>query len=286
MSFITQLGFDAGRSLAVFGIDATQIARIGAREKEVLAYSGIGWTIQQYAAFHIACAFLAGLAYSVAFILLAVVFELNLWFLALCLPCALFGFIAAKFHVAGIARSRERCVEANLLDALRHFGSALKSGRGLVPALSEVGRGSYGVVSELVSEALSVVNEGSGVEAAFREAGEKTPSTAFKSFAASIAHASFTGVDLSRVVLQFARELEVSRRGALAVYSNECNKLSTVAVVLTGVLPGMLVFALVEGGFVFGFKVPVEFFLVSFLLVFPLAKYSIQAKLALSSPGA
>ena len=285
MSHLKQLGFDAARIFASIGLDAGRILPTSAKGKETLAYSGLGWNPQQYSAFQLACGLIAGLGYAVIFTALALAFGLNPWFALLSIPCAVFGAIAARLHVAGIARARERDVEANLLDALRHFASELR-GNGLHRALSEVGKGGYGAVSELVSEALGLVAEGESVEAAFREAGEKTPSPSFRSFAASIAHASSTGTDLSGVADRFARELEASRKSALVVHANECSKLSTLTVVLTGVLPGMLVFALVESGFMFGFRVPVEFFLVAFFLVFPLAKYSLQAKLALSNPGA
>jgi Flp pilus assembly protein TadB len=285
LSFARQLGFDAARLCSSLGIDATNLIRISREESLRLSYSGIGWNDSQYAAFQLACGAIAGLGFAVLFAGLSLFFELNLWLVFLCIPCAFFGVIAARMYVSGLAKERERDVEANLLDALRHFASALRSGDSLIKALWEVGRGGYGTVSSLVSEALVLVREGESVEAAFREVSEKTPSQAFKSFAASVAHASSTGADISRVVDRFAEELEASKRSRLAVYANECSRLSTITVVLTGVLPGMMVFILIEGSFVFGFRVPTELFLVSYLLVFPLAKYFLQARLALTSPG-
>ena len=285
MDYIRQLGFDSARIFSSFNFDPERVLPIPSKERETLAHSGLGWTSQQYSSFQLACGILFGLGYSVVFTLLALIFGLDIAFLLVSIPCLIFGILASRLHVAGLARERERDVEANLLDALRHFASELKNGGGLVRALSSVGNGGYGAVSGLISEALVLVSEGESVEASFREAGERSPSTAFKSFAASVAHASSTGTDLSGIVERFARELEASRRSALAIYGNECSKLSTLTVVLTGVLPGMLVFALVESGFMFGFRVPVEFFLIAYLLAFPLAKYALQARLALSSPG-
>ena len=285
MNFFRRLGFDAARLFALLGIDAVNLIGVSKEEHLRLCYSGIGWNESQYAAFKLACGALAGLGFVVLFSGLDLLYGLNAWLILLFIPCSLFGIIAAKMHIAGLAKKRERDVEANLLDALRHFASELKSGNSLVKALWEVGRGGYGTVSSLILEALVLVREGETVESAFREIGEKTPSQAFKTFAASIAHASSTGTNITGVVERFAEELEASKRAKLTIYANECSRLSTITIVLTGVLPGMMVFILVEGSFVFGFNVPTEFFLVSYLLVFPLAKYLLQARLALAGPG-
>jgi len=286
LHLVKQVGSEAWRIFAQFGIDPARVVPISSKERDLLAYSGLGWAEQQYAAFQIACASTAMLISASFLAIFVLAFGIAPYSMLAILPFGLFAILAARMHLAGISKERERDVDANLLDALRHLASELKGGKGLLPALSEIERSGYGGVSELLGHALALIAEGETAQAAFREAGEKTSSQAFRSFAATLVHATASGADLSGVIARFSRELELSHRNALAIYANECSKLSTITVVATGVLPGLLVFALVESGFVFGFKIPVEAFLISYLFLFPIAKYSLQAKLGLSNPGA
>lgn len=286
MSFLRQAGFDAGRVFALFSVGPEAILPVSGRERELLALSGLGWTEGQYAAFQLFCGTVFGLACAVAFTFASVFLGVSGWLVLVSLPCALFGVAAARAQVAGLARGRQRSVEANLLGALRHFSSELSGGSALFPALAAVGRGRYGAVSGLVSEALALVREGESFESAFGEVGGRSGNASFKSFSALVAQAHSSGADLRGVVERFCGELELSEKSALSAYANECSRTSTLAVVLTGVLPGMLLFVFVESGFVFGFRIPIEAFLVSYLLLFPLAKYSLQARLAQSNPWA
>ena len=212
-------------------------------------------------------------------------FGLSLPYLVFALPLFPAGMMLARFHFKFLVRKRAREMDLNLLDALRHMLSELESGGSLQDAVCAVAKGGYGAVSELLRDAYVRMGEGESVETAFREVGERTPSPAFEEVSASIAYYAGSGGSIEKALERRIRELEVSQRTSVAIYTNEAMKLSTFVVVLTGVLPGLLVFMLAEGGFVFGVRLPVEAFMLCYLIGFPSAKYVMQARLMGISPG-
>jgi len=284
-SRIEAFGRDAGGALSALGIDAAALARVSAGDESMLEGAGIAWSGQEYGAFQLACGMACAMACALFVSAASLLFGSDLSLLLLAVPCAFFGVLAARLHVRGIEAACEGEVNANLLSALRQVFCELKSGAVFPAALARAARGEHGRVSALFGEALALVREGGEWEAALREAGEKTGSVPFREFAASAAYACSSGADLSESVSKTIRALESSRRHALSAYANECSMLSTVAVVFAGVLPGMLVFALAESGFVMSVRPPAEIFAFSFCLVFPMAKYFLQAKLALAARG-
>lgn len=285
MALVRNAGFDAGRIFSLLRINAGALLPVSARERELLRFSGLGWTASQYSAFQLCAALVAGLACAVAFTFANLFFGASEWLVLVSFPCALAGLLIARIHVRASAVGRDRSVDANLSGALLELECELRCGRSLLPALSGACKGGYGGFSELACEALALVREGESVELAFREAARGTGSRAFRAFAEMVGEAHRSGADLRASVAGFRQQLGDSRKATFAEHSDECGRISTLAVVLTGVMPGLLVFALAESGFVLGVVLPVELFVVFFAIVFPLAKYALQARLAFSGQG-
>ncbi len=285
MSFVGTVAVDAGSVCAALGIDPEKLLPASKQERLKILQAGMDISTKQYCAYILAVGFAAGLLFSVAYVALTILFGLNILYVFIALPLVPLGMMFARYHFAFLVRARARDVDLNLLDALRHLLSELRSGENIAHAALNVSEEDYGAVSDLLKEALIYISEGASVESAFREVSARTPSESFRNFTASLSYSLSTGNSLVQVLEKNVRELEMSQRIAVSIYTNECSKLSTLAVVLTGVLPGLLIFALAEGGFVFGFRLPVESFMLIYLLAFPLAKYVMQAKLASISPG-
>lgn len=285
MSIIGTVAVDAGAVCAALGIDPERFVRLQKSERLRIPQAGIEISVKQDRAYLLASGFAAGLVFAVVYVALALLFGLNPAYVLLAFPLALLGVLFARYHFEFLVRKRARDVDLNLLDAVRHLLSELRSGEGISSASLHVASEDYGAVSDLLKEALIYINEGASIEGAFREVSTRTPSEMFRNFAASLSYSLSTGNSLVQVLEKHIRELELSQRTAVSIYTNECSKLSTFVVVLTGVLPGLLIFALAEGGFVFGFRLPVESFMFIYLLAFPLSKYVMQARLASISPG-
>lgn len=282
---VAQVAKDAGLVLAQLGINPEKFLSPSPDERAAVLQSGMQITAAQYSAYLFAVGFLVSLGYSVAYTAVALLFGLDLLYLVVAFILFPAGIALARFHFRFLVRKRARDIDLNLLDALRHMLGELESGLGLQEAVSAVARGNYGAVSELLKEAYVRMKEGESIETAFREVGERTPSRAFEEFSASVAYYASTGSSIEGVLEKRIRELELSQRTSVAIYTNEALKLSTFVVVLTGVLPGLLIFVLAEGGFVFGFRLPVETFMLVYLIGFPAAKYVMQARLMGISPG-
>jgi len=285
MSVVKAVAVDAGAVFASLGIDPERLVRLRKSERLGMLQAGMDISTAQYCAYLLAVGIAAGLLFAVLYTALTLAFGLSPAYLLLALPLVPLGMFFARYHFAFLVRKRARDVDLNLLDALRHLLSELRSGETISGAALNVASEDYGAVSDLLKEALIYINEGASIESAFREVSSRTPSEAFRNFAASLSYSLSTGNSLVQVLEKNVRELELSQRIAVSIYANECSKLSTFVVVLTGVLPGLLIFALAEGGFVFGFRLPVESFMFIYLLAFPFSKYVMQAKLASISPG-
>ncbi len=285
MGLVYCIARDAALVFRQLGMKAERILEPTPAERRVVLQSGIPIIPEQYAAYLLATGFVFALAYSVIYMALALIFGLDLLYLVIALLLFPVGIALARFHFRFLVNKRARDIDMNLLDALRHMLSELEAGANLADAICTVARGDYGAVSELLKEAYVRMREGENVETAFRELGERTPSTTFAEVVAALAYYAGTGGNIESVLEKRIRELELSQRTAVAIYTNEAMKLSTFVVVLTGVLPGLLIFVLAEGGFVFGFRLPPEVFLLLYIIGFPAAKYVMQARLMSISPG-
>jgi Flp pilus assembly protein TadB len=286
MNLARQAGFDSAKALSSLGLDMHPLAVLLLRDSEDVAFSGFGWTMQQYSGFLVACGFAAFVLSGLACAVLCVAFGLGAWIALVALPMFLLGALAGRMHVAAVAARRERQLEAELLAALSQFRCGLRAGKTLLEALSDAAAGGHGEASGILCHAIALVSEGESVEQAFREAALLTRSEEFRAFAASVSRAHASGLDLTRVVSGSADAIAASRKAGFGRFSAESGRLSTIAVVATGIFPGMLVFAFVQSGFIFGLKIPIELFAAAFVFAFPLCKFFLQARLSGSVPGA
>jgi hypothetical protein len=94
-----------------------------------------------------------------------------------------------------------------------------------------------------------------------------------------------SGVNISSVLENFIREIEISRRNSISVYTNESVKYSIFLIFLTGIIPGVMVLLLSQGSILAGFRVALPLVVPFYLLLFPLAKYLIMMRLVRVSPG-
>lgn len=283
--FLRRAAVVADGTLAQLGVDARRLVPMIGRDRMAVSFSGLGITMSEYASLLLLCALFSGLAFAAAYSVLMVLFGLRFEYLALSIPVSVAGALAVRYFVHHSASQREREVERGLLDALRHLLSELKGGADIGSALSNVAQEDYGPVSEAIREMLVLMREGASPEEAVREASGRVPGEAFARFASSLSFSLGSGHGMQGVLERYIAELELSQRSALSLFTNESAKLSTVAVVVTGVLPGLLVFALAEGAFVFGLRPPVEGFMTLYLMALPAVKLAVSARLGTLSPG-
>jgi pilus assembly protein TadC len=222
---------------------------------------------------------------AIYFSLIAVYFQFTIYqavFLSLIMLFVSTFMAVSYFNF--IVHSRTRDVELNLLDSLRHLLSELRSGIPLHDAIESVARENYGVVSELFRQSLVRIKEGEEISDAFVEISMRTPSVTFQRFVATLSYAMGSGVSIVNILENFIREIEISRRNSISVYTNESVKYSIFLIFITGIIPGLLVLLLSQGSILAGFRIAIPLVAPFYLLLFPLAKYLIIMKLVGISP--
>ena len=186
MNFIETVAVDVNSVCAALGIDPEKLLPASKQERLRILQAGMDISVKQYCAYILAAGFAAGLLFAVTYVALTLFFSLNILYIFIALPLVPLGMMFARYHFAFLVRARARDVDLNLLDALRHLLSELRSGENIAHAALNVSEEDYGAVSDLLKEALIYISEGASVESAFREVSARTPSEAFRNFTASL----------------------------------------------------------------------------------------------------
>jgi len=286
MDFIVEFAALWSKIFSKVGIEPQKIIPTSKATKLRILQSGIDITPEGYSSFAVGVGLTCFLISIVYFSILAAYFQFTFYMALLLSLIMLFvSTLVAVHYFEFIVSSRTRDVEMNLLDSLRHLLSELRSGIPLHDAIESVARENYGVVSELFRESLVRIKEGEEINDAFLEISIRTPSLTFQRFVATLSYAMGSGVNISSVLENFIREIEISRRNSISVYTNESVKYSIFLIFLTGIIPGVLVLLLSQGSILAGFRVALPLVVPFYLLLFPLAKYLIMMRLVRVSPG-
>lgn len=286
MEFIANFSAFWSRVFSAVGVDPQKIMPTSKATKLLILQSGVDITPDGYSSFVLGAGLTGFLLSLVYFSALAVYFQFAFQLVLLLSLIMLFVSTLTAIHYFDfLVRSRERDVELNLLDALRHLLSELRSGIPLHNAVESVARENYGVVSELFRESLVRIKEGEEVNDAFLEISLRTPSITFQRFVATLSYAMGSGVNIANVLENFIKEIEISRRNSVSLYTNEAVKYSVLIIFLTGIIPGITVLLLSQGSILAGFRVAVPLIAPFYLLIFPLVKYLIMMRLVRVSPG-
>ncbi|MEM3555745.1 MAG: type II secretion system F family protein [Candidatus Micrarchaeia archaeon] len=286
MDFIADFSAFWTRIFSAVNLDPQMIIPTSKNTKQMILQSGVDITPEAYSSFVIGIGLTCFVLSLLYFSILSLYFQFTFYLAVFLSLLMLFvSTLAAIHYFEFIVRSRGRDVELNLLDALRHLLSELRSGIPLHNALQSVSREDYGVVSELFRESLVRINEGEEVSDAFLEISMRTPSVTFQRFVATVSYAMGSGVNIANVLENFIKEIEISRKNAISVYTNEAVKYSIFIIFLTGVVPGVTVLLLSQGSILAGFRVSIPLIAPFYLLLFPLVKYWIMMRLVRVSPG-
>ncbi|MFA6036315.1 MAG: type II secretion system F family protein, partial [Candidatus Micrarchaeia archaeon] len=143
----------------------------------------------------------------------------------------------------------------------------------------------YGMVSELFRESVVLIKEGEDIDEAFRMIAERTQSLQFQRFVATLSYAAASGANVQGALEAYINELEFTQRNEISLYANAAVSSSTIMVIITGVIPGLLVFMVSQGSVISSIRVPVIYLLPLYIIAFPLIKYLITVRLIKASPG-
>jgi len=286
MDFVAEFSAIWSKIFSKLGIDTQKIIPTSKETKLMILQSGIDITPEGYSSFAVGVGLSCFLLSLIYFAILAAYFQFTFYLALLLSLLMLFvSTIMAVHYFEFIVHSRARDVELNLLDSLRHLLSELRSGIPLHDAIESVAKENYGVVSELFRESLVRIKEGEEINDAFLEISMKTPSVTFQRFVATLSYAMGSGVNIVSVLENFIKELEISRRSSISIYTNESVKYSILLIFLTGIIPGILVLLLSQGSILAGFRIAIPLVVPFYLALFPLAKYLIMMRLVRISPG-
>ncbi|MCX6775556.1 MAG: type II secretion system F family protein [Candidatus Micrarchaeota archaeon] len=286
MDFVVEFAGFWSRFFSKLSIDPQKIIPTSKATKLMILQSGIDIQPHGYSSFVIGVGLSSFVLSLLYFTILALYFQFTIYLAITLSTLMLFiSTIIAMHYFDFVVNSRARDVELNLLDSLRHMLSELRSGIPLHDAIASIAMENYGVVSELFRESLVSVKEGEEISNAFLEISMKTPSITFQRFVATLSYALGSGVNIVSVLENFIREIELSRRNSISVYTNESAKYSILLIFLTGIIPGVMVLLLSQGSILAGFRIAIPLVAPFYLLLFPLAKYLIILRLVRISPG-
>jgi len=262
------------------------IARIQKQTGELLLKSMFTIGPYEYFSLILGASLSAFVLSSFFFIALALIFSFSiLTAFLLALAVTLISPMIAHHYIIFTVQRRIREVDVNLLDALRHLASELSAGVPLSTAIESIANEDYGMVSELFRESIVLIKEGEDVDMAFRIISERTQSLQFQRFVATLSYATASGANIQGAMEAYIKELEFTQRNEISLYANEAVRLSTFMVIVTGVIPGLLVFMVSQGSVISSIRVPVIYLLPLYLIAFPLVKYLITVRLMKASPG-
>lgn len=285
MAFVVDFSVLWSGIFSKLGINPQRVIPTSKATKLLILQSGVDITPEGYSSFVVGVGLTSFIISIIYFSIIAIYFQFTLYLaLFLSLIMLFVSTFMAVNYFDFIVHSRTRDVELNLLDALRHLLSELRSGIALHDAIESVALENYGVVSELFRQSLVRIKEGEEVSDAFVEISMRTPSVTFQRFVATLSYAMGSGVNIVNVLENFIREIEASRRNSIAVYTNESVKYSIFLIFVTGIVPGLLVLLLSQGSILAGFRIAIPLVAPFYLLLFPLVKYLIIMRLVGISP--
>jgi len=240
----------------------------------------------EYFAFILGAALSAFVVSSFGFLILSVVFNFStLTAFLLALAITIIAPLIAHHYIMFVVQKRMREVDVNLLDALRHLLSELSAGVPLASAIESIANADYGMVSELFRESIVLIKGGEDVDEAFRITSERTASLQFQRFVATLSYATASGANIESALTAYINELGFTQKNEISLYANEAIRLSTFMVIVTGVIPGLLVFMISQGSVISSIRIPVIYLLPIYLIAFPLVKYLLTVRLIKNSPG-
>jgi len=140
-------------------------------------------------------------------------------------------------------------------------------------------------LDSLFRESVVFMKEGEDVDEAFRIISQRTESLQFQRFVATLSYATASGANIEGALKAYMEELTFTQANEISLYANEAIRLSTFMVIVTGVIPGLLVFMISQGSVISSIRVPVIYLLPIYLIAFPLIKYLLTVRLVKSSPG-
>ncbi|NYZ79135.1 type II secretion system F family protein [Candidatus Micrarchaeota archaeon] len=285
MDFVVDFSAFWSKIFSKLSINPQSIIRTSKATKLMILQSGIDITPEGYSSFVVGMGLSSLMLSALYFFLIAAYFQFTPYLAVFLSLIMLFvsTFMAVSYFNF-IVHSRTRDVELNLLDSLRHLLSELRSGIPLHDAIESIARENYGVVSELFRQSLVRIKEGDEISDAFMEISIRTPSVTFQRFVATLSYAMGSGVNIVNVLENFIREIEISRRNSISIYTNESVKYSIFLIFITGIIPGLLVLLLSQGSILAGFRIAIPLVAPFYLLLFPLAKYLIIMRLVGISP--
>ncbi|VVC04114.1 Type II secretion system (T2SS), protein F [Candidatus Burarchaeum australiense] len=240
----------------------------------------------EYFALILGAALSAFVLSSFFFLVLAVVFHFSvLTGFLMALAVTIISPLIAHHYIIFTVQKRIREVDVNLLDALRHLLSELSAGIPLGTAIESIANADYGMVSELFRESVVLIKGGEDVDEAFRISSARTKSLPFQRFVATLSYATASGANIEAALKAYIDELEFTQANEISLYANEAIRDSTFMVIITGVIPGLLVFMISQGSVISSIRIPVIYLLPIYLIAFPLVKYLLTVRLIKSSPG-
>ncbi|RLG20377.1 hypothetical protein DRN67_00010 [Candidatus Micrarchaeota archaeon] len=220
------------------------------------------------------------------FLILSVAFNFaTLTAFLLALAVTIVSPMVAHHYIMFTVQKRIREVDVNLLDALRHMLSELSAGLPLATAIESIANSDYGMVSELFKESVVLIKGGEDVDEAFRIVSERTKSLQFQRFVATMSYATASGANIEGALRAYIDELGFTQKNEISLYANEAIRLSTFMIIVTGVIPGLLVFMISQGSVISSIRVPVIYILPIYVIAFPLVKYMLTVRLIKASPG-
>ena len=262
------------------------VAKLQKQTGELLLKSMFTIGPYEYFSLIIGAALSAFILSSFFFLALSVLFDFPIMTaFMLALAITIISPMIAHHYIIFTVQKRIREVDTNLLDALRHLASELSAGVPLSTAIQSIAEEDYGMVSELFRESVVLIKEGEDIDESFRIIAERTQSLQFQRFVATLSYASASGANVQGALEAYINELEFTQRNEISLYANEAVRMSTIMVIVTGVIPGLLVFMVSQGSVISSIRIPVIYLLPIYLIAFPLIKYLITVRLIKASPG-
>ncbi|MCD6434098.1 MAG: type II secretion system F family protein [Candidatus Diapherotrites archaeon] len=157
---------------------------------------------------------------------------------------AFFAFVFSSIIILLIpkrnAMIRGELISRELPFALRHMATELKAGIGLYKTLQSIATSGYGVLSEEVAKTLREVEEGTAMEDALRNLGNRSRSNALKNAVSHIIRALKTGGNLSNIMHEIAEDVSFELLMKIRAFSEKLNFFGVIYIFIAIVVPTMI----------------------------------------------